>query len=228
MKNFFSAAVALTVLGIVCLPAHATTYNITEGVGSDFFYSAASGFTPDPLVYTGTVGGLPYYSNGSAYPGTAYVVQNFTNSTVTSSTLEIQAHSLSLDPQNVAYVAVNFIAPANGVYNIIGSFRGDDTGQHTHSAEVLSDGNLLFTTTISSYNQNVGFILSSGFLSTGELITFEVLTGPDLYNLSTGLTASISAVPEPTTWAMMFLGFCGLGLMSYRERLGSSSSLNYD
>ena len=27
-----------------------------------------------------------------------------------------------------------------------------------------------------------------------------------------------SAVPEPSTWAMMILGFCGLGLMAYRRR----------
>lgn len=29
---------------------------------------------------------------------------------------------------------------------------------------------------------------------------------------------SISAVPEPSTWAMMILGFCGLGYMAYRRR----------
>jgi hypothetical protein len=29
---------------------------------------------------------------------------------------------------------------------------------------------------------------------------------------------AISAVPEPSTWAMMILGFAGLGLMAYRRR----------
>jgi len=33
-----------------------------------------------------------------------------------------------------------------------------------------------------------------------------------------GLFGSIRAVPEPSTWAMMLLGFCGLGLMAYRRR----------
>jgi PEP-CTERM motif len=27
-----------------------------------------------------------------------------------------------------------------------------------------------------------------------------------------------SAVPEPSTWAMMQLGFCGLGFLAYRRR----------
>jgi hypothetical protein len=28
----------------------------------------------------------------------------------------------------------------------------------------------------------------------------------------------ISAVPEPSTWAMMILGFAGIGFMAYRRR----------
>jgi hypothetical protein len=28
----------------------------------------------------------------------------------------------------------------------------------------------------------------------------------------------IAAVPEPSTWAMMILGFCGLGFMAYRKK----------
>jgi hypothetical protein len=29
---------------------------------------------------------------------------------------------------------------------------------------------------------------------------------------------SVSSVPEPSTWAMMILGFCGLGFMAYRRK----------
>lgn len=32
------------------------------------------------------------------------------------------------------------------------------------------------------------------------------------------LQVTISAVPEPTTWAMMLLGFCGLGFLAYRKQ----------
>jgi hypothetical protein len=31
-------------------------------------------------------------------------------------------------------------------------------------------------------------------------------------------TGGVSAVPEPSTWAMMILGFCGLGFMAYRRK----------
>jgi hypothetical protein len=34
---------------------------------------------------------------------------------------------------------------------------------------------------------------------------------------------NISAVPEPSTWAMMILGFAGVGFMAYRRRTGSAA-----
>ena len=33
-----------------------------------------------------------------------------------------------------------------------------------------------------------------------------------------GLFGSISAVPEPSTWAMMILGFISVGFMAYRRK----------
>jgi hypothetical protein len=33
----------------------------------------------------------------------------------------------------------------------------------------------------------------------------------------------IAAVPEPSTWAMMILGFCGIGAMTYRRRKQTAS-----
>ncbi|MBC9878326.1 PEP-CTERM sorting domain-containing protein [Bradyrhizobium sp. INPA01-394B] len=35
----------------------------------------------------------------------------------------------------------------------------------------------------------------------------------------------VTAVPEPATWAMMILGFVGVGFVSYRRRAGSSLRL---
>ena len=32
------------------------------------------------------------------------------------------------------------------------------------------------------------------------------------------LSATIAAVPEPSTWAMMILGFAGVGYLTYRRR----------
>jgi hypothetical protein len=37
------------------------------------------------------------------------------------------------------------------------------------------------------------------------------------------LEGSIGAVPEPSTWAMVMLGFAGIGFMAYHRRTGSAS-----
>jgi hypothetical protein len=49
------------------------------------------------------------------------------------------------------------------------------------------------------------------------LIGYETITyfsGPQVI----GEAVRIAAVPEPSTWAMMILGFCGLGFMAYRRK----------
>ena len=33
----------------------------------------------------------------------------------------------------------------------------------------------------------------------------------------------VAAVPEPTTWAMMLLGFAGIGFMAYRSKKNGAS-----
>lgn len=51
-------------------------------------------------------------------------------------------------------------------------------------------------------------IVTTGIYSTGSSNFIDAL------GLKLGIA---SAVPEPSTWAMMLLGFCGLGLMAYRK-----------
>ncbi|WP_027534289.1 PEP-CTERM domain protein [Bradyrhizobium sp. WSM3983] len=58
----------------------------------------------------------------------------------------------------------------------------------------------------------------------GSLVGFSggTIDGGDVYtnngNSYTNFSGTISAVPEASTWAMIMLGFCGLGLMAYQNR----------
>jgi hypothetical protein len=54
----------------------------------------------------------------------------------------------------------------------------------------------------------------------------HIFFASDLANAAgtTGAVGALaSAVPEPSTWAMMILGFCGLGFMAYRRKQNGSA-----
>lgn len=62
---------------------------------------------------------------------------------------------------------------------------------------------------------------SSGVQNTGMIDpTFSSDFGGQ-FIFSPGVFAPTSAVPEPSTWAMMILGFAGVGFMAYRRRSSS-------
>ena len=48
--------------------------------------------------------------------------------------------------------------------------------------------------------------------------TFQINTPGYSLEFSSGVGNSVAAVPEPTTWAMMLLGFAGIGFMAYRRK----------
>jgi hypothetical protein len=56
-----------------------------------------------------------------------------------------------------------------------------------------------------------------------DVATFSI-TDTDVHNTSRGVITSLTgppittAVPEPSTWAMMILGFLGLGFMAYSKK----------
>jgi hypothetical protein len=54
----------------------------------------------------------------------------------------------------------------------------------------------------------------------GAGIVIVVEGAPDPFLPMTGneIIATVASVPEPSTWAMMILGFAGVGFLAYRRR----------
>lgn len=52
---------------------------------------------------------------------------------------------------------------------------------------------------------------------TGDFL-FSTFGGGNQIGVVQGFDAPVTAVPEPSTWAMMIFGFCGVGFMAYRRR----------
>jgi PEP-CTERM motif len=67
------------------------------------------------------------------------------------------------------------------------------------------------------------FELNTGLLSPGQL-HFSVSDG-DFTDNSGFYTITVTSVPEPATWAMMLLGFAGLGFTGYRATKKSQAAV---
>lgn len=72
-----------------------------------------------------------------------------------------------------------------------------------------TNGNVSFQTTTPFYTL-------TGAASTYAL-SFSTTKGTQTFALTDGGTVSVSAVPEPSAWALMILGIAGVGLMMRRR-----------
>jgi uncharacterized Zn-binding protein involved in type VI secretion len=88
----------------------------------------------------------------------------------------------------------------------------------------IANGNVEKIADLSSFfNINLGNILATGPYFTGSLSDPTFV--PGFYGIagsSVTITDISAAVPEPSTWAMMILGFFGLGAMAYRRKNGTA------
>jgi hypothetical protein len=72
-------------------------------------------------------------------------------------------------------------------------------GVQSTGCQTLTNCNRYFTFTDGDVGQNI--------------VGFDVTSGVNSFELT-----NISAVPEPATWAMIILGFLGVGFMAYRRK----------
>jgi hypothetical protein len=56
------------------------------------------------------------------------------------------------------------------------------------------------------------------FTGSGLEFTYFLNANPQLDETGTLVAQLAPAVPEPSTWAMMIFGFCGVGFMAYRRK----------
>jgi hypothetical protein len=115
--------------------------------------------------------------------------------------------------EDFAVSFVNFIRPS-----IINQTPSPGPGGYNEYTRFTSDvGGVLYEwTPVYDGTKNVTFTAPSqaAWLSNGDKffvnIVFDEKT---LSGANTGFTAAFSAIPEISTWAMMFAGFAGLGLV---------------
>ncbi|MEH2492834.1 PEPxxWA-CTERM sorting domain-containing protein [Bradyrhizobium sp. AZCC 2230] len=66
--------------------------------------------------------------------------------------------------------------------------------------------------------RNMSYREIDAYSPTGEWDQAQYISGQIIYSFEINAVYQMSAVPEPSTWAMLILGFASVGLMTYRRR----------
>jgi len=186
--------VAAAMLGLSVVPAKAVVVN----------YDITFNFN-DPGL-TDVVGHLALNSPPLTYPGT-----------FTGASLSGLISSFSVVFTNPAD---SFSCTGNGcVYNTP-SFGGFTALTFNAAGALTAIGAFISTgSNTSGNNANTLEIGDSNFANSGTNFRLNPLgngNGDRVQGIT--ISAAVGAVPEPSTWAMLILGFAGVGFMAYRRK----------
>jgi hypothetical protein len=172
--------------------------------------------------FTGSFGTYTFNNlSGTAAPFTSNILDSTSlNTTASGGTLNV-------------YVTAQGITSNVGFTSFLSSFTENTlpVGFTVTETTFLDTANGLFTTstTAPATTIQLGSASLTGLSALSQLALVDVGLGPfsvtEMFVLSapdTGGSAQssihVSAVPEPSTWAMMILGFMGVGFMAYRRK----------
>jgi hypothetical protein len=119
--------------------------------------------------------------------------------------------------------AINLVETASGGLNIGNTFNFTNT---SFASDTLDQAPSFYDLNINDGGNmlTLGFDIGGGALATtgfGHSSVETQFPGVVTFVVSGTITEGAgitAAVPEPSTWAMMILGFCGLGFMAYRRK----------
>jgi hypothetical protein len=159
--------------------------------------------------------------------GAPAVIKNTLGTAFTAATAVFPTNVLDFHPGFADDVIIRFTAPTAGTYTYSGLFEILDFQAPTGIvAEIYKNGTQLFSKPLSGAanaqtlqpGEGINFSGSVDLVA-GDILSFASNREGNFTFDSTGFNVTITTdVPEPSTWAMMILGFCGLGFIAYRRR----------
>lgn len=240
--NFAAAAAALATLTLAATPTFAATtwdavadFSSTQSTGVNgvwsYGFDAGSGFQVYDIITlnAGGPGGHSWTSSSWVSSGVPAVLGNVSSGDITYATVTQGNDVLNVHPGAKGATngvggtdydsIVRFTAPTAGTYNFAGLFRVlDFAAPNGVNVSVRNSNSTLFSNSLQgSFGSTVTFNGSKTLAANGTL-DFRVNRAGDFFYDSTGLAATVTAVPEPGTWALMITGFGAAGSMIRRRR----------
>jgi hypothetical protein len=194
--------------------------NIVRTLGVAALATALAGAAPASasIVYSGSTTGC--FANCGIATNFGTSVSDPGGISFTSSTFSNQPGP-SIDLGTLTLDAAKSVNPVSDNFFLDVVFTAPGAGGTTFDATLtgmLNPGNGNGTVTIDFTPATITYAGGSFILSVAELdLTKTNLSDPITGTISNSIT---TAVPEPSTWAMMMLGFCGVGFMAYRRKSG--------
>ena len=192
--------------------------NNPNGVWSYGTLSTVTGGTFTPFSLTGSdvnFTGEQYWTNGAGIPNAAFVGKNNSGTTVTYGSATQPASELRLDGENLDG-DLRFVSPATALYSVTGLFERIDNGNVPVTVSIVENGaiTLFSASDFTTFGSQQAFDLPALLLPAGTTLDF-VESAPQFNNDSTGVAATINAVPEPTSITVAVLG---LACVVFRRR----------
>jgi PEP-CTERM motif len=167
-------------------------------------------------VVTYDISGTDFLSN----PYTAHVTLDVSGGFATSGTGTITSNSFGGTEQPLTLITLATLGSNYGGTVGFRSNGGTDLWGMDNAVPITSSGGLLFAlSSTPKWGEDALFVVYGDGSSGYQAGFFGKAGGGDLlyeYNFAANVT--VGAVPEPSTWAMMILGFAGVGFMAYRRK----------
>jgi len=213
MRSLILAAVAALVSATFgAAPASATTYNY---VGQTYTTNA------DPTIYgTQMTGSVTFNQDTSNFTGLIYISSGVTALSLTSGTITatLPYFDIFANPASPYFSALFFPGNPNGLvpdyFRLVnGNIQAWLLHGITPSFELVAPSYQLYSQGDASICNGCGF----GFDNIQSNFPTGTTYAGKNQNQAVWSIAPIAAVPEPSTWAMMILGFAGVSFMAYRR-----------